>query len=279
MARKLMWGVAAVAALALAVFAVRGFPSIDNTQGAIGAAKRYNGGQLAPGDVKLGDATAQAFLQSDTFAKLLKDPAALKLLADPNVRRALADPEVATALTDEAFRAALKNPEFAAALGRYGPQCPNCTRQFLDPQFYSALQDKAFVKALQDPQFIAALQTFGPTGCQGACKGQLLSPDFLTAIHDPALVKALQDPQFIASLQKFGPTGCWWTLPGTVDRTAPGLWTERLPRKLPEYAAECGVPRGVGKPGFHKGSAESAVRRRSAIVRPELPVRMPAGAR
>ena len=82
MTRKAMWGLAAAAVVVLGVFAITGFPPVGRgTEGTIGAAKRTrrrNSGK----DVALGDASAQQFLQSDTFAKLLKDPAAMKLLSD-----------------------------------------------------------------------------------------------------------------------------------------------------------------------------------------------------
>ena len=58
----------------LAVLAYTGFPpEPGGSEGAIGAAKRYQAGQIAASDVKLGDQAAQEFLQSDLFDKLMKD--------------------------------------------------------------------------------------------------------------------------------------------------------------------------------------------------------------
>ena len=56
MRTKVLWGLAAAAAIVLAFFSVTGFPpSLGGTEGAIGAAKRYQAGQIAASDVKLGD--------------------------------------------------------------------------------------------------------------------------------------------------------------------------------------------------------------------------------
>ena len=71
MRTKVLWGLAAAAAIVLAVLAYTGFPpDTGGSEGAIGAAKRYQAGQIAASDVKLGDQAAQEFLQSDLFDKL-----------------------------------------------------------------------------------------------------------------------------------------------------------------------------------------------------------------
>ena len=90
MTRKIIWGLAAAAAITLAVFSVKGFPPTGpGTEGTIGAAKRYQAQQLSDKDVVLGDTEAQAFLQSDAFTQLINDEASRKLLSDANVRVAL----------------------------------------------------------------------------------------------------------------------------------------------------------------------------------------------
>ncbi len=155
MSKKILWGLAAAAAIVLGVFAIEGFPPVDGTQGTIGAAKRYNGGQLGDQDVQVGDVAAQDFLQSDTFAAIVQDrgrreapvgprPAgrapepgprtgpqptrrSSKPSPIPAVGRALRDPALGKALGDPVVRQALSNP----ALGR-------------------ALSDDALAKALTD---------------------------------------------------------------------------------------------------------------------------------
>src|SRR2546427_2764408 len=90
MTRKGMWGLAAAAAILLVVFAVRGFPPVGRgTEGTVGAAKKYQAPQIAAKDVKLGDAEAQEFLQSEAFDRLLKDPQARSFLSNPSVQAQL----------------------------------------------------------------------------------------------------------------------------------------------------------------------------------------------
>src|SRR3954469_3849486 len=74
MGRKVMWGLAAAAAVVFAIFAVRGYPSVGSgTEATVNPAQRAQATQLASNDVVLGDADAQAFLQSDVFDRLIKD--------------------------------------------------------------------------------------------------------------------------------------------------------------------------------------------------------------
>ena len=121
MTRKAMWGLAAAAVVVLGVFAITGFPPVGRgTEGTIGAAKKYQAPQIADKDVVTGDASAQQFLQSDTFAKLLKDPAARKALSDPQLARELSDPSLAAALRNADLEAALRDPSLAAALQERG---------------------------------------------------------------------------------------------------------------------------------------------------------------
>ena len=71
MIRKAMWGLAAAAAIVLAVYSITGFPPVGRgTEGTIGAAQKHQTPQIADKDVKLGDQAAQEFLQSDAFEQL-----------------------------------------------------------------------------------------------------------------------------------------------------------------------------------------------------------------
>src|SRR5688500_3743345 len=63
MGKKVMLGLAAAAAIVVAVMAAKGWPpSGAGTEGAIGAAKRHQAQQMSAADVKLGDQSAQEFL-------------------------------------------------------------------------------------------------------------------------------------------------------------------------------------------------------------------------
>ncbi len=109
MAKKVLWTVAAAAAVALVVMRVLGYPPVqEGTEATIGAAQRYQAPQISSADVKLEDAQLQAFLQSDTFRQLAADKVAQEALKNKDFQRALADSSV---------RAALAAPDIIAALG------------------------------------------------------------------------------------------------------------------------------------------------------------------
>ena len=74
MAKKIMIGVAAAAAVVLISVAITGFPKVNSTGtlGAISAAKRAQTPQISASDVKTDDPSVQQFLQSDTFDRLMK---------------------------------------------------------------------------------------------------------------------------------------------------------------------------------------------------------------
>jgi hypothetical protein len=111
--KKAMWGLAAAAAVILAVFVARGgFPPVDRTEGAIGAAKKYQAPQIAANDVKTGDASVQEFLQSDEFDRLLKDPEALSLIRNATVREALSQRGFADAIRNTDVRSEMQSGMF-----------------------------------------------------------------------------------------------------------------------------------------------------------------------
>jgi len=108
MAKKVLWSVAAAAAVALLVMRVFGYPPVqDGTEATIGAAQRYQAPQISSADVKLEDAQLQAFLQSDVFRQLASDKVAQEALKNNDFRRALADASV---------RVALSSPDVVAAI-------------------------------------------------------------------------------------------------------------------------------------------------------------------
>jgi hypothetical protein len=108
MAKKVLWSVAAAAAVALVVMRVFGYPPVqDGTEATIGAAQRYQAPQISSADVKLEDAQLQAFLQSDVFRQLASDKVAQEALKNNDFRRALADASV---------RVALSSPDVVAAI-------------------------------------------------------------------------------------------------------------------------------------------------------------------
>src|SRR6476469_3777974 len=108
MAKKVLIGLAAAAAIVLCVLAYTGFPPAGHgVEGTIGAATRYRAEQIKSSDVKITDAEVQDFMQSDVFHKLVSDKAA---------RQALANPAVAAALANPASSAARDSPQVVHAL-------------------------------------------------------------------------------------------------------------------------------------------------------------------
>lgn len=204
MTKKAMWGLAAAAAVILAVFVARGFPTVDRgTEGAIGAAKKYQAGQIASSDVKLGDTSAQEFLQSDTFARLLKDPDAVKALADPAIRAKLSDVEFLRAIRDPELASALRNQVHDAALRPYGPTCGGGGCMYwlwmADAEFQAAVRNPAFFRALGDAEFLRALS-------DADVSAALRKGDLEAALNNPKLKATMKDPELMAALRGYGPT-------------------------------------------------------------------------
>lgn len=198
MRTKVLWGVAAAAAIALAILSVTGFPpALGGTEGAIGAAKRYQAGQIAASDVKLGDQSAQEFLQSDLFDKLMKDetvvaalsnPAIAKALSDPALMKALADTQLRLRLTDAAFGRALSDDAFRQALGD-----PAFGKALNDLELGKALTDVGLMKALTDADLRKALT-------DADLRQALTDVDLRKALTDADLVRALNDPALVRAL-------------------------------------------------------------------------------
>ena len=108
MAKKVLWIVAATAALALISMRLVGYPPVEKgTEATIGAAQRYQSPQISSADVKTGDAQLQTFLQSDLFHKLTTDKAARQALKNKDFQRALSDPAVRAALVQPDVREAI----------------------------------------------------------------------------------------------------------------------------------------------------------------------------
>jgi hypothetical protein len=112
MAKKVLWILAATAALALIAMRLGGYPPVEKgTEATIGAAQRYQAQQISSADVKTEDAQLQAFLQSDLFRQLTTDKAAQQALKNKDFQRAL---------TDSAVRAALVSPDVRYAIAAAG---------------------------------------------------------------------------------------------------------------------------------------------------------------
>src|SRR5690349_17400232 len=72
--KKMLFELAAAAAIVLAVITYYSNPPATvGTEATIGAAQRAQAPQIKPEDVKLGDTSAQAVLQTDTFDAIMHD--------------------------------------------------------------------------------------------------------------------------------------------------------------------------------------------------------------
>jgi hypothetical protein len=110
MIKKAMWGLAAAAAVVLAIYTVIGFPNANRgTEATIGAAQKYQTPQLAAGDVKVGDTSVQEFLQSEAFDRLLKDPQARAILADSRIHAQLISRDFTDSLANAQTRQQLSS--------------------------------------------------------------------------------------------------------------------------------------------------------------------------
>jgi hypothetical protein len=220
MRKKLMWALAAAAAIVLAFFAMRGFPKVDQgSEATIGAAKRYQAGQIANKDVVLGDQSVQQFMQSDVFDRLVKDPAAVKALSDASLRLRIADTKLLEALADPELVASLKLYGNAALLS--GLSCDDCRLALESAEVQAALRVKSFASSLQDAEVISALQdskiaaALAKHDLEAALshvklQAMLNAPNisaalqnehFLKAIHNVQFVNAVRDVQFLQAVQ------------------------------------------------------------------------------
>jgi hypothetical protein len=230
-AKKVLWGVAGLAVVViLAVVYFNGRTVDQGAQGAIGAAERYRGAQ--PGSVDAKPGNAQAFLQSDTFDKLLKDKNVRALMADgdmcallasPEVQAALRDSDVQAAMMDDSVEAALKSPKLQAALQDETAQAAlrsgNTRAALQDATVEAALRGPKFQLALADEGVQAALRTNGTRtfladagaveaalkGGQAALKGKWASlasdADVAAALKNPNFKAMLADSSFEAALR------------------------------------------------------------------------------
>ncbi len=86
MARKTLYGVAAIAVVAIAVFVIRGLPPTEKgSQATIEAANQHRADQIKSEDVVLQNQDIQALVQTDFFHRLVTDKSFQKVVADGSV--------------------------------------------------------------------------------------------------------------------------------------------------------------------------------------------------
>ncbi|HEY1304553.1 MAG TPA: hypothetical protein VGF24_13420 [Vicinamibacterales bacterium] len=173
MAKRMLWIVAAAAAVALAAFRLAGYPPVGKgTEATIGAAQRYQAPQVSSADVKTQDGDLQAFLQSDVFHQLAADKGAQQALKNKDFERALADASV---------RAALASPDVRAAIAAAGIRADAARNARLDAVLQSSAALRAALAAPGVAQAIASASL-------GAA---LARPDMALALSHDAAVNAV----------------------------------------------------------------------------------------
>jgi hypothetical protein len=206
MGKKVMWGLAAAAVIALAVLNYTGvLPPRDGTEGTIGAAKRYQAKQIGDTDVALGDTSAQAFVQSDEFDQMMRDSNVRQALSNDAVRQALANGAVRDALASEALRQALAAPGVAAALANHSLRqalaTPGLAAALSQPQLNIALNSPGVAAALANSNLRTALSA------QGFAKA-LASPQLAAALASPGVAAALSSQALTNALANASPLQC-----------------------------------------------------------------------
>ena len=119
MNKKILFGLAAAAAIVLAVITYNSNPPATvGTEATIGAAQRAQTPQIEAKDVKLGDTSAQAVLQTDTFDAIMKDEALRSSLQDTEIRQQLHNVDLRKSLEDENVGKALNDPTSSSMMRR-----------------------------------------------------------------------------------------------------------------------------------------------------------------
>jgi hypothetical protein len=204
--KKILLGTAAFGAVVIVAAWFMGFPPAnDGTEATVGAATRYQGAQMTSKDVKLGSTDVQTFIQSDVFAKLVRNPdtrAVLKRLgSDAAFRETLFSKATLDAMQNQDMQAAIKGSDIEVLFGQ--------------PAFLDALTVPAFADAAGKPAFLVVLtQPAFADLMRKAGKGQqdyLTVPGLLTAMKDPAValvfadkasLDAMHAPAFLESLRE-----------------------------------------------------------------------------
>jgi hypothetical protein len=188
MAKKVLWIVAAAAAVALITMRFVGYPPVEKgTEATIGAAQRYQSPQISSADVKTQDPQLQAFLQSDLFRQLTTDKAARQALKNKDFQRALSDPAVRAALVRPDVRDAIA--AMSAANNGVKQDAMSARLQALSAK-YQALQvaleaSPALRVALVSPDVVAAM------AASDALRVALAKPDVAMFLSQDAVISAL----------------------------------------------------------------------------------------
>lgn len=213
MNRKWIVGIAATVAAALGIYVAAG-GSIPprGAEGTIGAAKRYQGQQIAKADVQLGDQALQAFLQTATFDKLRRDPALrqsfVKVVSSPAFAKLTNDAAFAQLANSDAFLALVTDAELRqlavdadlkhlasdASLKQLGADA-NLKQLSMDAELRQLSTDAALQQLTNDANFkqLANDAELKHLVNDAAFKQLLIDADLMRLMQDANFAKLLQD--------------------------------------------------------------------------------------
>jgi hypothetical protein len=152
--KKVLLGIAAVAVVAIAYFAIKGTPPVGpGAEATVGAAKKYQSEQISGQDVVLQDTEVQQLLQSDAFRRAIADKETRALLASEAFQKAMSDAHVQALFAAMGSDRALADAMVAAIKGDavqklYAEASSNeATRAGLIQAFGTAASGKALDQA------------------------------------------------------------------------------------------------------------------------------------
>jgi hypothetical protein len=211
--KKVVWTVATLGALAIAAYVWLGYPSVgQGTDATIGAAQRYQA-QPAATPAPEADTSVQAFIQTDTFDRLIKNPdtrhALQKAASEAAYRQALTDQaiiavlarqEMRDALAHQAVRNALAQDAFMDALSRNDLKRAAAA----DPALTRAIKDAGLEAALADASYrsLFARADMRRNMAELAARGAFSDAALMRAMADPAMAKAARSAAFEAGLAR-----------------------------------------------------------------------------
>lgn len=252
--RTLIVAIAVLVVAGVAGYAVTTglYPPKSGTEGAIGAASRYQSQQISDTDVSLQDAKVQAFLQSDTFHKIatnatfrkhiqnansaellklffnkttLADGADLaELLDGAEVAELMNDSELLnTVAGDELFKKAVKNQEVVelaktVVAARKSRAQSEATASELE-KFAKTLQE-AGVSELEKKRMLLNNDGFAELLAQGHAAALLDNGDLLELLSDDGLAEMFNDGGLQAELLDQDVIEAMKTAPTEMLRTA-----------------------------------------------------------
>lgn len=202
MNKKIIWGLAAAAVLVLAVVGYVANPTVNQgTEATIGTAQRYQAPQIEAKDVAVGDTSAQAVMQRETWDAIVKDETLRTLLQDASFRAMLQDPQLRQAFSDADLLKALRSPSFAKALAD-----PELARYLNDAEMTKKLADENLRTALLNPALARALADANVRAQLGKADiaAALARPAFQSALRDRGLLRAMSSARFGEALARGG---------------------------------------------------------------------------